>query len=151
MIADLAKGFAAKPSDSLQGVRLAIYQAWFGQNEAYASTCQKLLERADQATTDLSARERAVKAWCLRASTDLALQKRVLELAKKQVGKETESWQRKWNSQALGMAEFRAGNLPAAETALLQAEQQAAEDTKDAQYLPFIQGSCRFFPRHDPF
>jgi serine/threonine protein kinase len=53
--------------------------------------------------------------------------------------------QRPWYQQALGMAEFRAGNDQAAEAAFLRAEKAAETGNWRPEQRPFIQGPSRFF------
>ena len=53
--------------------------------------------------------------------------------------------QRPWYQQALGMAEFRAGNDAAAEAAFLSAEQASKTGNWQPNLRSFVQVPCRFY------
>jgi tetratricopeptide (TPR) repeat protein len=133
------------PEDSLLAMKVAALQVWFGQDANYAATCRRWIEAAEGAAKDADVRERAAKNWCLRASGDVAMLPRVLGLAREAATAELNVDQRPWYQQALGMAEFRAGNDETAESAFLRAEQAAETDNWHPELRPFILSPSRFF------
>jgi serine/threonine protein kinase/tetratricopeptide (TPR) repeat protein len=133
------------PQDSLLAMKVAALQAWFGQDVDYAATCKRVIETAEQAAKTEDVRERAAKNWCLRPSDDVVMLPRVLALAREAAKAELNMDQRSWYQQTLGMAEFRAGNDKAAETAFLRAEEEAETGDWHPEWRQFIQGPSRFY------
>jgi tetratricopeptide (TPR) repeat protein len=110
----LAAASAANPQDTILSVKVAVLQAWFGQDQELAATRQRVLAFARDTTDQLTAR-RASRVCTIVPSTDTAELEAALDLARTAVtlGRGDE-----WNLLALGVAEYRSGNDVAAEKAL---------------------------------
>ena len=130
------------PEDNLLAMKVAALQCWFGLSAEYAATCKRMIESAERENrSDTS--ERAAKNWCLQDLGDVAMLPRVLKLAREAARVELNPGHRPWRQQTLGMAEFRAGDYEAAESAFLIAEQAASNWHPDDR--PFIFGPSCFF------
>jgi WD40 repeat protein len=129
----LAKASAASPHDTLLSLRVAAFQAWFGQDKELAVTRRRVLEFARE-NNDAVTAERAAKGCSIRSSTNEAELETALALGRTaaKVGNGG-----MWNLLALGMAEHRSGNYAAAEKALLA----AAEAGKN---MPQVTGVSAF-------
>jgi hypothetical protein len=125
-----------KPKDMEAPLRLAAWQAWFGQDSAYEATRQRLLQQTglDEA---ISA-DRAAKACCLRPSTNAAQLAIALNLARHSVELGQNDPYLPWYQMGLGLAEYRSGQYAAAENDLATAEQTAGS-------MHDILGTARFF------
>src|SRR5665213_372182 len=97
----------------------AAEQAWFGQEDALGSTCDKVLELAKDAKNDELA-DRASKACSLRKS-DPTRQAAALVLARRAVELGKGNIYLPYFQMALGMAEYRSGHYAQANAALLAA------------------------------
>jgi serine/threonine protein kinase/tetratricopeptide (TPR) repeat protein len=129
----LAKVLAADPRDTILWLRLAGLQAWFGLDGELAATRQRILTSARD-TTDATTAERAARLCSMLPSTDKALVKAALALARTAV-KLSDGGGCEWL--ALGMAEYRSGNDVAAQKALL-----AAQEAGGPAWLP---GTTSFY------
>jgi tetratricopeptide (TPR) repeat protein/tRNA A-37 threonylcarbamoyl transferase component Bud32 len=107
---------AASRKDPERSWQLAALQAWFGHDEGYAATRQRILAFARE-TDDATLAIRAAQAGALRPSTDGAVLEAVLALGRKALGLHEGQRERL----ALGMAEFRSGHFAAADEALRSA------------------------------
>jgi serine/threonine protein kinase len=136
-IALMEQACALDPKDRFESFRLAIYQAWFGQDTDYESSRRQLVHQAD-GTDQAWTADRAAKVFCLRPSTNAVLLAKALNLAWQAVelGKGDPSLP--WYELGLGLAEYRNGQYAAAEQALTIAE-LTARDAHD------ILGTARLF------
>ena len=128
------------PTNTLISLRLAVWQAWFGQEANYEATRHRMVdlaERMKDANVEQRAKavcaERAAKAYCIRPATNAVELAKVLELAKGTVGVPNRT-NLPWEELAVGLAEFRNGDYAAAEQALTMAEQGMAGKRNEAQY-----------------
>ncbi len=117
----LTKASAANPNDTLLSLKVAAFQAWFGQEKELAATRQRILAFAKN-TNDAGMAERAAKSCSIVPSTDKAELDAALALARKEVELHQGVQWREWQLLTLGMAEYRSGNHAAAIEALLAAE-----------------------------
>jgi tetratricopeptide (TPR) repeat protein len=133
----LAKASSAKPQDTIRSLKVAAFQAWFGQDKELAATRQRILAFA-KGTKDAFTAERAARACSILPSTDKKELEAALALGRTavEVGRGSEWWD--WNLLALGVAEYRSGNDAAADEALLA----AARAAKSAD-VTGISGFCR--------
>ncbi len=115
----LAKASAADPSDMLL-LKVAVLQAWFGQENDLIATRQRFLAFAKD-TNDAGVAERAAKACSILPSANKAELDAALALARKGVELGKGGPWSEWRLLALGMAEYRSGNHAAATEALLAA------------------------------
>ncbi len=104
-------------------LRVAALQAWFGQDQALSSTCEKLLSLAND-KTDPEIADKAAKCCSLR-QTDPKLRENALVLARHAVKHGKDSRWLVYFEMALGMAEFRSGHFAEAD-AVLTATMDAA-------------------------
>jgi tetratricopeptide (TPR) repeat protein len=116
----LAAHSSANPKDTWPALRVAVLQAWFGEDKELATTRQRILAFAE-GTIVAGTAERAAKVCSMRPITDRAEREAALMLARRAVelGK-TDPWVA-WFQMTLGMAEYRNGNFAAADQALLAA------------------------------
>ena len=116
------------PNNSWIPLHIATMQLWLGKTEGYAETCRRFLNQAEE-STQAEAGDRAVKAFCLRPSTDQAAIGQALRMARKILktgkgdiepvnGMEYEPYYQL----SLGMAEYRSRHFAEADAALLIAE-----------------------------
>jgi hypothetical protein len=126
-------------------MKVAALQAWFGQNADYEATCKRMIEAAERANKADDVRERAARNWCLRPWNDQTLLPRVIALAREAAAEEWNVDQRPWYQQALGMAEFRAGNDTAAEAAFVKAEALSMTGNWHPELRAFIAAPSRFY------
>ncbi len=133
---------ARRPEDPTLALQVAVLEVWFGRDANYLATCQRMLELAERTPVNAAAAEHAARACCLRSSSDPALLNRVLRLAQHAAELATNPEQRAWCQMTLGMAEFRSGNDPKAEQALILAEESSGGG---GQVPPFIVGPVRLF------
>jgi hypothetical protein len=100
------------PKDTLASLKLATWQAWFGQNADYEATRHRLVQQAE-GTDQAGTAERAAKVACLQPSTDAALLAKALNLARSGVELGKSSPWLPWYQLALGLAEYRNGHYAA--------------------------------------
>ena len=144
-IALLQQSCKLNPTDTLASLKLAAWQAWFGQDAAYEATRYRLVQQAE-GTDQAGTAERAAKAYCLRPSTDAALLTKALNLAQRAVELGKSHPYLPYYQLGLGLAEYRNGQYAAAEHSLTIAEQTAGDDhdiTVDYQHP--LQGIARMF------
>ena len=135
----------SNPKDTLESLKLATWQTWFGQDAAYKATCRRLIHEAEGTDQAYTADE-AAKAVCIRPSTDAALLAQALSVARNGVELGKTNPGLPWNQLSLGMAEYRNGQYPAAEQTLTIAEQTAGDDHAIAvDYQHPLQGIARMF------
>jgi tetratricopeptide (TPR) repeat protein len=125
------------PKDTQLALKIAALQVWFGKDADHAATSRRMLELA-AGTDNPSTAERAAKAYCLRPSSDPQLIESAVTLARRaaELGKDHPYLE--WYQMALGMAEYRHGNYPAADQAL-----RAAEETVKGGAL--VQSTARLY------
>jgi tetratricopeptide (TPR) repeat protein/tRNA A-37 threonylcarbamoyl transferase component Bud32 len=127
---------AALDGVALGYLALATQQAWLGQDQEWAATCDRGLALARD-TKSASLAERVAKICCLRPSNDdrrqaaLLLARRAVELGK---GKQHLAWYQ----MALGMAEYRSGHYAEADAAL-RAAMEAGKGN------PHVDGTSAFY------
>ena len=109
-------------TDTELSLKVAALQAWFEENKELDATRHQILAIAKD-TNDVQMAERAAKACSIRHTTDTAVQAAALILARRAAESGKTHRYSGYFQMALGMAEYRAGNLAAAEQALLAAEQ----------------------------
>ena len=133
----LAESSVRLPNDTMLAQRVTVLQAWFGKASDYAETCRRVINSGD-GTDDPSTADRAAKSYCLLPSTDPQLLAAALTLARRAVdlGKEHEFFP--YYQMALGMAEYRNSNYPAAEETLTGA-------VKSGKDQPHVCDTSRFF------
>jgi len=119
----LAQACELDPKDTISSLRLATWQAWFGQDADYEATRRRLVQQAE-GTDQAGTAERAAKAACLGPSNDDALLAKTLALAQQGVELGKSSSVLPWYQVALGMAEYRNGQYTAAGQTLAVAEQK---------------------------
>ncbi len=135
----------SNPKDTLESLKLATWQTWFGQDAAYKATCRRLIHEAEETNQDYTA-DQAAKAVCIRPSTDDALLAQALSVARQGVELGKTKPGLPWNQLSLGMAEYRNGQYAEAEHSLTIAEQTAGDDhdiAVDDQHP--LQGIARMF------
>jgi serine/threonine protein kinase/tetratricopeptide (TPR) repeat protein len=125
------------PMNTDASFKLAVWQAWFGQDSAYQATREHLLQQTGGTDDPLRA-DRAAKAYCLRPSTNAAQLAAALNLARHAVEIGQNDRYLPWYQMGLGLAEYRNGQYAAAENALAIAEQTAGS-------MNDILGTARFF------
>jgi serine/threonine protein kinase/tetratricopeptide (TPR) repeat protein len=133
------------PTDTLASLKLATWQAWFGQDAAYEATRRRLIQQAE-GTDRTDTADQAAKAACIRLSTDADLLAKTLNVARNGVELGKTKPVMPWNQLSLGMAEYRNGQYAAAEHSLTIAEQTAGDGhaiAVDDQHA--LQGIARFF------
>ncbi|MES2924009.1 MAG: tetratricopeptide repeat protein [Verrucomicrobiota bacterium] len=144
-ISFLAEASVLQPEDTVFSLRVSALQMWFGKDAEHRTTCQRLIEQAEQKPADVGT-ERAVKALCLSASPDPALLARALSLARHAADLVANKQQRGWYQLTLGMAEYRSGNDEAAERAMLSSEESAELSSNgNSFYRACIEGTARLF------
>ena len=132
-----AESFARHPQDTGLALKIATLQLWFGKDADHAATSRRMLELA-AGTDEASTAERAAKAYCLRPSSNPQLLESAVTLARRAVDLGKNHPDLKWDQLALGMAEYRHGNFPAADQALSAAEEAGKDDRQ-------VQGIARLF------
>jgi eukaryotic-like serine/threonine-protein kinase len=105
-------------------IKVAAFQAWFGQDKELAETCRRGLAAA-QNTTVAGEADVVAKACCVLPSTDQARLAAALVMARKAVQLNKDYPGPAWSQMALGMAEYRSGHFAAADAALITAEKNA--------------------------
>jgi tetratricopeptide (TPR) repeat protein len=133
----LAKASAGNPKDTILSMKVAALQAWFGQDRELAATRRRILEFA-RGTNDAGTAEQAAKSCSILPSTDKPELKAALGLARTavKVDKGSEWWD--WRLLALGMAEYRSGNVAAAAEALRAAAKAGPNN-------PYVTGISAFY------
>jgi len=121
--AHLAAASADVPNNTELSLLVAALQAWFGEDAELAATVRRTTEFANGTSYPVTA-ERAAKSGLIRPSADKAQLEASLALARRAVelGKNDRDGL-PWFQMALGMAEYRSGNYPAADDALREAVQ----------------------------
>ena len=136
-IPHLAKASAAKPKDTLLSLKVAVLQAWFGQDRELAATRRRILAFARD-TNDAGTAEHAARSSSILPSTDKPELKAALALARTAVKLDKGSQWRDWRLMTLGMAEYRSGNDAAADEALRAA-------AKAGPVNPYVTGISAFY------
>jgi tetratricopeptide (TPR) repeat protein len=103
---------------------LPVMQLWFGKDADYTATCRRLLKFAEGTQLPTTA-ERAAKSCLLRPVSDPEQLDQILALARRAVELGADHQFLGWFQLALGMAEYRRGDYPAADKALHAAEEMA--------------------------
>jgi hypothetical protein len=131
---------AARADDTSLAFRVAVLQAWFGQDKELADTCGRALESA-RGTFDPLKWAHLAMICCLRPTPDttrreaaLALARKAVELAKEDIGVKL----------TLGMAEYRSGHFAEADAALLAAAKGAKHDLQVAGTATFYRAMTLF-------
>jgi tetratricopeptide (TPR) repeat protein len=140
----LAAACAANPNEailSLNALKVAALQAWFGQEKEFADSGRRALELT-KSTTVPEIADRVVKACCLRSSTDKAQQEAAVALARKAVQLGKDSQNLPWFQICLGMAEYRSGHFAEADAALLDAAQRGKDNPHIAGTSAFYRAMC---------
>jgi tetratricopeptide (TPR) repeat protein len=135
----LAKACELDPKDTAASLRLATWQAWFGQDADYEATRRRLVQEAE-GTDQAGTAERAAKAACLRPSADTGLLAKTLDLARRGVELGKNSSLLRYYQLELGLAEYRNDQYADAEKTLAMAEQKYENTT-----FPEIRGTARLF------
>jgi hypothetical protein len=135
---------AARPDDTPLALKLAVLQAWFGQDKELADSCGRSLESA-RGTFDPRKWGDLVRICCLRPTPDttrreaafaLARKADELALARKTAGPSESDFTLKLT---VGIAEYRSGHFAEADAALIA----AAKD--GAKYNPQVAGTATFY------
>ena len=116
----LAKQSSLNPKDTSLTMKVSALEAWFHRDEEFAANAERALRFA-KGSKDPTVGERTAKVCCLYPSKDKARLAAALELARFAVERGKNHDGLPDFQMALGMAEYRNGNFPAAETALLAA------------------------------
>jgi tetratricopeptide (TPR) repeat protein len=133
---------AALGGVALAYLEVAAQQAWFGQEQEWAATCERALSLAED-TKNVSVAERVAKMCCLRPSNDkrrraaLLLARRAVELGK---GNRFLPY----FQMARGMAEYRSGNFAEADAALFAAMESGKNHPHIAGTSAFYRAMCLF-------
>jgi tetratricopeptide (TPR) repeat protein len=144
-IALLEQSCKLNPTDTFSSLKLAVWQAWFGQDAAYEDTRHRLIQQGE-GTNQAPAAEQAAKAGCIRPSTDAALLKKALILAQRAVEVGKGGDQAPWCQLALGMAEYRNGQYAATGQPLTIADQTVGNiPVMDGYYPRQIQGAALLY------
>ena len=131
----LATASSANPADTILSLKVAAFQAWFGQEKELAGTRQRILAFAKE-TNDAMTSEIAAKACSILPSTDKGQLELAVALGRRAVKLGWDGWE--WGPMALGMAEYRSGNAASADLALLAA-------AKEAPLNPHVTGTSAFY------
>ena len=133
---------ATSATDRIYDIRLAALLVWCGRTEEHAAMTARLL--ASTADTAKAGEANCVaKLACLRPLPDAAARQAALELARRAVQLGQQDSLLPWYHLSLGMAEYRQGNFPAADAALLAAGAGAEKSSRKQR--PFMQGAAKFF------
>jgi tetratricopeptide (TPR) repeat protein len=124
---DTLKNFSNKhPRDTDASLTLATWQAWFGKENGYEATRQRILELA-LGTPGTTLAQTAAKAYCLEPSTNVVLLAQALDLARMGTQLRTGTTWLPWYQLSLGMVQYRLGKYADAETNFSTAEQIAGK------------------------
>jgi tetratricopeptide (TPR) repeat protein len=137
----LAVASLGKPQDTILSMKVAALQVWFGMEQEYAATRQQILASAKD-TGDVFTADRAAKACSLLTSSDPAELQAALALGRKAV--KLGQGGGAWNLLALGMAEYRLGNYPAADRALRAAAEADRDNAIVTGMSPFYRAMSLF-------
>jgi serine/threonine protein kinase/tetratricopeptide (TPR) repeat protein len=133
----LERAWESNPKEGTLGLNLAAWQAWLGRDGDYETTRRHLLEIA-KTTGQASIKDGAVKAFCLRPSTNAAFLAESLDLAQMAVRLAgTNSWLPYYRV-GLALAEYRNGQFAQCGKDLTAAEASIF-------YLPETLGTARLF------
>ena len=125
----LAQISAAKPDDTNLMLKVAVFQAWVGQEQEFASTIDRALSFA-KGTIDRTIAQRTARACCLLPSDDRSRFSAALDLARAAPDLGGSGTSPGLAQLTLGMAEYRNGNFSEADEAL----QAAATDNKNIRF-----------------
>jgi tetratricopeptide (TPR) repeat protein len=139
----MARASAVDPTDTMLSLRVAAFQAWFGQEKELAATRRQILAFAKD-TNDASRAEEAAKACSILASTNKSELGAALALARKGAELDKGGEQPEWRLLALGMAEYRSGNDAAADEALAAAAQAGPNDSRVSGISAFYRAMSLF-------
>jgi eukaryotic-like serine/threonine-protein kinase len=128
--------FVQSNLDSIPSTHFIILQAWLGRSTEHAATCKRLLQGI-AGNDDHWVAGPAAKVYCLLPSSDPELLDAALTLARQAVDLGSK-YELPYNQMALGMAEYRAGNYPAADATLAAAVQ-------GGKNFPPVRDSARFY------
>ncbi len=142
-IPHLETASVANPKDTVLSFRVAVLQAWFGQNKELAATLERIRAFARD-TNDAGTAQRAARACSIRPSTNKAELETALALARKGVELAKTGPERDWSLLALGMAEYRSGNDAAALEALRAAVKAGPNNRRLADIAVFYQEMSLF-------
>jgi eukaryotic-like serine/threonine-protein kinase len=117
----LGELIGAPDRSTLLSLKLTALLAWLGREEDRIEVCRQAFLQAAVSRAP-SAAERAAKGFCLLPSADTGMLGDALSLARRAVELGRTGSQPQWFDLALGMAEYRNGNYPAADRALTAAE-----------------------------
>jgi non-specific serine/threonine protein kinase/serine/threonine-protein kinase len=122
---------------ALTYLAVAAQQAWFGQEQEWAATCERGLSLA-QDTKTRALTTRVAQMCSLRPSIDDKRHQAALLLARRAVELGKGHPQLAWSQMAVGMAEYRSGHFAEADTALGAA-------LKAGKRNPYIAGTSAFY------
>ncbi len=135
----------ATPSDTILAMKLAALQVWFGRDEDYAATVDRMLRWAGD-SEDLAAAERVAKLSSLRPVGDPATQETIVDLARRGLTMAAEdSGSEPWSLLALGMAEWRSGDYGSAAAHLEAASTSASTSTPGVNAPANLRGTAAFY------
>jgi WD40 repeat protein/tetratricopeptide (TPR) repeat protein len=138
IVPHIAMMSAADPNDTALSLKVAALQAWFGQEKEFAETRKRILAFA-KGTKEPTTAERAAKACSTMPYSDKGELDAALVLARTALKLDhSDEWEA-WGLLALGMAEYRSGDYPAAEKTLLAATEAGSNNT----YVPGISAFYR--------
>jgi len=124
----LEKCSAGDPRNMDVALKLAALRAWFGQEEKFAATRRRVLALAG-GTNDANMAERVSKLSSILPSSDRAELDAACALGRMAAKPgEVASPFQPWRLLALGMAEYRGGDDPACDEALLAAEEAGKDN-----------------------
>jgi tetratricopeptide (TPR) repeat protein len=139
----LTKASSANPENTILSLKVAAFQAWFGQEKELAATRRRILAFA-RGTNDAGTAEQAAKSCSILPSTDKAELEAALALGRTGVRLDKSSEWRDWRLLGLGMAEYRSGNDEAADEALRAAAQAGPNNTHATGISAFYRAMSLF-------
>jgi tetratricopeptide (TPR) repeat protein len=130
-------------SDAFARLTLAAWQAWFGRTGGYEKTRQQFVKWA-ASNQEASPAQSAVKAYCLKPSTNAVLLAQALKIAQRGVEFQKGTPWLTWYQLALGMAQYRQGNYVEANDTLTAATRDAGKFQDVPPTASFYRVMCLF-------
>jgi tetratricopeptide (TPR) repeat protein len=135
----------ANPEDTMQSLRDAVFEIWFGRKAEHNAIFQHLLERAAVQPPNADAMEHAAAAWCLSPNADPSQGGRALELAQNAANLADTPWYKAWYQRTLALALYRSGRDAESNESLNRACEAAEQFPRPRrQFIPPLQTSVRF-------
>jgi tetratricopeptide (TPR) repeat protein len=139
----IAKSSIANPKDTALSLKVAAWQAWFGQEKELAAMRQRILATAEGAE-DVFMADRAAKACSILPSADRKELDAAIVLARRAVDLGKDHQYLPYFQMAQGMAEYRGGNFAEAEAALNAAMERGSGNLHIAGTSAFYRAMSLF-------